>query len=66
MDVIYEPGEIKVIAYDNNGYKWKEKIVKTADKPHHLVLEADRNTLIAILTVKGSGLKSTTVTINVK
>ena len=45
MNVKYEPGEIKVVAYDKNGNIAEQKIVKTAGKPHHLVLEADRKTL---------------------
>ena len=47
MNVKYEPGEIKVVAYDSNGNRADEQIIKTAGKPHHLVLEADRNTLNA-------------------
>ena len=44
-DVKYEPGEIKVVAYDENGNVAATKIVKTAGKPHHIELIADRNTL---------------------
>ena len=47
MDVKYEPGEIKIVAYDKNGNKAEEKIVKTAGKPHHIVLEPDRKVLKA-------------------
>ncbi|MBO4772489.1 MAG: glycoside hydrolase family 2 protein, partial [Bacteroidales bacterium] len=46
-DVKYEPGEIKVVAYDNNGNKAAEKVVRTAGKPHHIVLQADRSSLSA-------------------
>jgi beta-galactosidase len=53
MNVKYEPGEIKVVAYDKNGNKAEEKIIKTAGKPHHLVLEADRNTLTATPLING-------------
>jgi len=53
MNVKYESGEIKVVAYDKNGNKAEEKIIKTAGKPHHLVLEADRNTLTATPLVSG-------------
>ncbi|MCQ2254207.1 MAG: DUF4982 domain-containing protein [Bacteroidaceae bacterium] len=45
MDVKYEPGEIKVVAYDEKGNPAKTKIVKTAGKPHHIELVADRSTL---------------------
>jgi beta-galactosidase len=47
MDVKYEPGAIKVIAYDEAGKAVAEKEVKTAGKPHHLELTADRNVLDA-------------------
>ena len=46
-DVVYEPGEIKVVVYDENGKKAGEKTVKTARKPHRLQLDADRTTLCA-------------------
>ena len=43
-EVVYEPGEIKVVVYDAQGVKVGEKVVKTAGKPHHLELCADRGT----------------------
>ena len=43
-EVKYEPGEIKVVVYDKNGLKVGEKSVKTAGKPHHLELYANRGT----------------------
>ena len=46
-NVKYEPGEIKVVAYDGNGKPVAEQTVKTAGKPHHIVLESDRKTLMA-------------------
>jgi beta-galactosidase len=46
-DVVYQPGEVKVIAYDKNGNPAEEKIVKTAGKPHHLVLSANRTSMKA-------------------
>ncbi len=46
-DVPYEPGELKVAAYDGNGKKAEEKVVRTAGKPHHLEVAADRMTLSA-------------------
>lgn len=46
-DVVYEPGEIKVVVYDENGRKAGEKRVKTAGKPSKLQLDADRTTLNA-------------------
>ena len=46
-DVRYEPGELKVVAYDANGNKAEEKVVRTAGKPHHLQLVIDRSQLSA-------------------
>ena len=47
MDVPYEPGEIKVVAYDKNGKSIEEKVVRTAGKPHHLEVVTDRTQLSA-------------------
>ena len=47
MDVKYTPGIVKVIAYNDNGEAAKEKIVVTSGKPHHVELEADRDTISA-------------------
>ncbi len=44
-DVVYEPGELKVVAYDANGQVAAEKTVKTAVKPHHLTVTLDRTKL---------------------
>ncbi len=46
-NVRYEPGELKVIVYDEQGLPVGEKIVKTAGKPHHIELNADRNIISA-------------------
>ena len=46
-DVKYVPGEIRVVAYDANGYPKMEKTVKTAGKPHHIELSTDRTSLTA-------------------
>lgn len=40
-NTIYEPGEVKVIAYDDNNNAVAEKIVRTAGKPHHIELSTD-------------------------
>ncbi len=45
--VNYEPGEIRVVAYDDKGNKAAEKIVRTAGKPHHIIATADRDTINA-------------------
>ena len=65
-DVKYEPGQLKVVAYEADGTVAGEKIVNTAGKPHHIeiisgksfvgqndapVLKADGKDL-AYLTVK--------------
>lgn len=43
----YEPGELKVVAYDNDGHVMEQKIVKTAGKSHHLVIESNRKAIKA-------------------
>ena len=48
MDVKYEPGEIKVVAYDKDGNKTAEEVVRTAGKPHHIELSVDRNRIGAL------------------
>jgi beta-galactosidase len=45
MDVKYEPGTVKVVAYDKTGKAVAEREIHTAGKPHHLVLKADRTQL---------------------
>ncbi len=47
MDVPYEPGEVKVVAYDASGRPAEEKVIRTAGKPHHLEVIADRDRLTA-------------------
>lgn len=46
-NVVYEPGELKVIAYDERGNKAAEKQVKTAGEPRMLQLTSDRTSLPA-------------------
>lgn len=43
----YEPGELKVVAYDSKGRTAAEKVIRTAGKPHHIVLTANRDSLCA-------------------
>ena len=38
-DVVYEPGELKVVVYDENGQQAGEKVVKTASRPAKLQLD---------------------------
>ena len=47
MDTKYEPGTLKVIAYDKDGNAVAEEEVHTAGKPHHIELTADRDRLKA-------------------
>lgn len=47
MDAVYEPGEIKVVAYDQKGKPAAEKIVRTADKPYEIELEAMQDSILA-------------------
>ncbi|SEN21782.1 beta-galactosidase [bacterium A37T11] len=43
--VRYEPGSVRVVALDINGLPVAEEMVKTAGKPHHILMNADRYTL---------------------
>lgn len=58
-DVKYEPGTLKVVAYDDQGKTVAEKSVVTAGKPHHINLEANRKTISA----NGEDLSYVTATI---
>lgn len=46
-ETVYEPGEVKVVAYDASGNPVEESIRRTAGKPHHLVLTPSRSALDA-------------------
>ena len=46
-DVVYVPGELKVVAYDKEGRAADEKIVKTAGPPDKLLLQCDRRQIMA-------------------
>ena len=46
-NVRYEPGELKVVAYNYDGSVMGEKSVRTAGKPARIVLEADRSSISA-------------------
>ena len=46
-DVIYQPGELKVVVYDENGNTAGQQIVRTAGKPKRLLLEPERRTIKA-------------------
>ncbi|MDP4278630.1 MAG: DUF4982 domain-containing protein, partial [Bacteroidota bacterium] len=47
QNVLYEPGTLKVIAYDAQGEVVASKEIKTAGKPARIVLNADRTELNA-------------------
>lgn len=44
---IYEPGEVKVVAYDEAGTAQAEKTIRTAGKPHHIELVPAQKSLKA-------------------
>ena len=58
-NVKYEPGEIKVVAYDYDGTPRGEKIVRTAGAPARIVLKADRSSISS----KGEDLAFVTVSV---
>ena len=47
MDTKYEPGTVKVVAYNEAGEAVAEREVTTAGKPHHIKLSVDRDTIEA-------------------
>lgn len=47
MDVKYEPGTLKVVAYDQNGKAVAEETKTTAGKPYRIVLDPDRKQITA-------------------
>jgi len=56
--VVYQPGELKVVAY-KNGKRWAMDVVKTTGPAARLKLQADRNTIKA----DGQDLSFVTVTV---
>jgi beta-galactosidase len=60
-DVVYQPGELKVVAY-KNGQKWAEDVVKTTGKAYQLSMSADR----PAVTPDGKDLIYVTVSIEDK
>jgi len=59
MDVKYEPGTLKVVAFDDNGNPVAEKEIHTAGEPHHLELSADRK----VISADGKDLSYVTVSV---
>ena len=46
-NVVYQPGELKVVVYDAQGNKAGQQVIKTAGKPKRLLLEPERKTIKA-------------------
>jgi beta-galactosidase len=57
-DVVYEPGELKVIAY-RNGKQWATDTMTTAGAPARLALSADR------LSIQNDGIDLSFITVRV-
>ncbi len=57
-DVVYQPGELKVVAY-KHGREWATDIVKTTGEPVRLAAEPDR------ATIRADGLDLSFVTVRV-
>ncbi|NDW18054.1 DUF4982 domain-containing protein [Dysgonomonas sp. 216] len=47
MDAVYQPGEVKVVAFDEQGKAVDEKVIRTAGKPAKIELIADRTQILA-------------------
>ncbi len=58
-DAVYQPGEVRVVAYDDKGNAADTVCVRTAGKPHHIMLETMRKELKA----DGKDLAYVTVTV---
>ena len=59
MDVKYEPGTVKVVAFDKDGKAVAEEEIHTAGKAYQIVLDADRK------TIKADGKDLSYVTVSV-
>jgi len=46
-DVVYEPGELRVVVFDEQGNRAGEQVLRTAGKPVAMKLEADRKVIKA-------------------
>lgn len=47
MDVKYEPGTLKVVAFDDNGNPAEEREIKTAETPYKIVLQPEEQQIKA-------------------
>lgn len=59
MDVKYEPGTLKVVAFDRDGNPIARKEVRTSGKPHKIALDPD------VKTIKANGEDLSFVTVSV-
>jgi beta-galactosidase len=75
MDVKYEPGTIKVVAFDTEGNPVSEKEIHTSGKPYKIVLSPDRKTIsadgkdisfVTVSVVDKNGIPCPTVTNQLK
>ena len=62
METVYEPGTVRVVAYDKDGNPAAEKEIHTAGKPYRIELEADRN----VIRADGKDLSFVTVRVTDK
>lgn len=58
-DAVYQPGEVKVVAYDENGTAVDEKTVRTAGAPHHIELST------SVTELKGDGKDLAYITVRI-
>jgi beta-galactosidase len=58
-DVKYEPGTLRVVAYNEKGDVAEDKVIKTSDKPAKIILKSDRTGL----TADGKDLAFVTVSV---
>ena len=62
METVYEPGTVRVVAYDKDGNPAAEKEIHTAGKPYRIELKADRN----VIRADGKDLSFVTVRVTDK
>ena len=58
-DVVYQPGELKVVVYDEQGNRAGQQIVRTAGKPKRILLEPERK----VIKADGNDLAYVTVSL---
>lgn len=58
-DVVYQPGELKVVVYDEQGNMAGQQLVRTAGKPKRLLLEPERK----VINADGNDLAYITVSL---